>query len=33
MENVGTDLATLQTAVAGNLFELGRLLRLPAAGH
>jgi len=25
MENVGTDLATLQTAVAGNLFELGQL--------
>ena len=25
MENVGTDLATLQTAVAGNLFELGDL--------
>jgi len=25
MENVGTDLATLQTTVAGNLFELGEL--------
>jgi ribulose-bisphosphate carboxylase large chain len=25
MENVGTDLATLQTAIAGNLFELGQL--------
>ncbi|MFJ6000888.1 RuBisCO large subunit C-terminal-like domain-containing protein [Arthrobacter sp. NPDC092385] len=25
MENVGTDLATLQTAIAGNLFELGEL--------
>jgi ribulose-bisphosphate carboxylase large chain len=25
MENIGTDLATLQTAVAGNLFELGQL--------
>jgi ribulose-bisphosphate carboxylase large chain len=25
MDNVGTDLATLQTAVAGNLFELGQL--------
>ena len=25
MENVGTDLATLQTALAGNLFELGQL--------
>ncbi|WP_253185299.1 hypothetical protein [Pseudarthrobacter chlorophenolicus] len=25
MENVGTDLATLQTAIAGNLFELGDL--------
>jgi ribulose-bisphosphate carboxylase large chain len=25
METVGTDLATLQTAVAGNLFELGQL--------
>jgi ribulose-bisphosphate carboxylase large chain len=36
LENVGTDLATLQTAIAGNLFELGQLyacrlqdLRLP----
>lgn len=36
LENVGADLATLQTAVAGNLFELGQLyacrlqdLRLP----
>jgi ribulose-bisphosphate carboxylase large chain len=25
LENVGTDLATLQTAIAGNLFELGQL--------
>jgi ribulose-bisphosphate carboxylase large chain len=25
MENIGTDLATLQTTVAGNLFELGNL--------
>ncbi|WP_336715548.1 RuBisCO large subunit C-terminal-like domain-containing protein [Arthrobacter sp. USHLN218] len=25
MENVGTDIATLQTAIAGNLFELGEL--------
>ncbi|MER5439487.1 RuBisCO large subunit C-terminal-like domain-containing protein [Streptomyces sp. NPDC002790] len=25
MENIGTDLATLQTAIAGNLFELGEL--------
>jgi ribulose-bisphosphate carboxylase large chain len=25
MENIGTDLATLQTTVAGNLFELGEL--------
>src|SRR4029453_11703065 len=25
MDNVGTDLATLQTTVAGNLFELGQL--------
>jgi ribulose-bisphosphate carboxylase large chain len=25
MENVGTDIATLQTAVAGNLFEIGEL--------
>ncbi|MEV5827989.1 RuBisCO large subunit C-terminal-like domain-containing protein [Spirillospora sp. NPDC052242] len=43
MENVGTDLATLQSAVAGNLFELGALyacrledIRLPEefiAGH
>ncbi|MCH6471959.1 RuBisCO large subunit C-terminal-like domain-containing protein [Sinomonas terrae] len=25
MENIGTDIATLQTAIAGNLFELGEL--------
>src|SRR6185312_2592172 len=37
MENIGIDLATLQTTVAGNLFELGELfacrltdLELPA---
>ncbi|MET1008170.1 MAG: hypothetical protein ABWX96_21650, partial [Propionibacteriaceae bacterium] len=38
LENIDTDLATLQTAIAGNLFELGQLyacrlqdLRLPDA--
>ncbi|RCG17718.1 hypothetical protein DTL70_27010 [Streptomyces diacarni] len=30
MENIGTDLATLQTTIAGNLFELGELFACPA---